>query len=494
MESVKKWIYDNKVNLIIIFIYACFSFIIVSFHESWRDESQAWLMAQLNPLDLIRSIKTEGHMILWFLILMPFAKLGFPYVTIKFISWFIVCVSSWLILKFAPFKTYKKCLFICMPTIFYSLAAVSRCYCLVLLCVCLTAIFYKDRETKPFRYLFSVVLLANTHTLSLGFAGVLFLEFFIETVLHRKNLSSEQLRRIVFAFVMVAILMILSILPFFINSSTNAYISNHLDIGKSLNSLITVQPINLIFSAFNISKNFVFYYIVLLAIAFAFIVFKNYRKTFFEIFISILWQLVVCSFVYNDWTNQKAAISICIVFFFWWVKPFKKIKYYEKIISSVVLINFMILNIIFVSSLVFKDISGLCSCAYQVGDFINESVEDNSIMMTGEGTHFTGSIIPYVDKSKNISFYSIPQNKFFTYTVWDTANTVRLSDSSFDNLNEIFRNNETLYYLLTLYEVKYGVNMNYIQPLIDNGSFEEVFRTGLDYGSNESFIVYKVHR
>ena len=55
-------------------IYLAAVFFLVSRHENWRDEAQAWLLARdLNVFQLISQMKYEGHPCLWHLILMPFA-------------------------------------------------------------------------------------------------------------------------------------------------------------------------------------------------------------------------------------------------------------------------------------------------------------------------------------------------------------------------------------------------------------------------------------
>ena len=52
---MKEWIKNNKKNIIFI-IYSIFTFTLIFFHENWRDEAQAWLLARdCNILELIRS-------------------------------------------------------------------------------------------------------------------------------------------------------------------------------------------------------------------------------------------------------------------------------------------------------------------------------------------------------------------------------------------------------------------------------------------------------
>ena len=52
---MKKFIKDKK-ELIIWAIYCCLTFTLILFHENWRDEAQAWLLARdCTILELIRS-------------------------------------------------------------------------------------------------------------------------------------------------------------------------------------------------------------------------------------------------------------------------------------------------------------------------------------------------------------------------------------------------------------------------------------------------------
>lgn len=52
-----EWIKKNK-KIIIFLIYLLVTFILLFFHENWRDEAQAWLIAKnCNVPELIRSAK-----------------------------------------------------------------------------------------------------------------------------------------------------------------------------------------------------------------------------------------------------------------------------------------------------------------------------------------------------------------------------------------------------------------------------------------------------
>lgn len=177
---MKNWIRNHKV-LLVFTIYAGITFSLLFLHENWRDEAQAWLIARDCGLpELIDAIKYEGHFLLWFFILMPFAKSGFPYITTNIISWLITCLSVWLILRKAPFAFYKRVLLVFTFPLLYLYPVISRCYCLIPLAIVLMSINYKDRKEEPFRYLLSIVLLLNTHIIMAGMVIVVCIDYLIE--------------------------------------------------------------------------------------------------------------------------------------------------------------------------------------------------------------------------------------------------------------------------------------------------------------------------
>ena len=223
IEKIKK----NKFNIIVFIIYAVSSFLLLVFHESWRDEAQAWLIARdLNFFEIVQQLKYEGHFLLWYLILFPFAKLGFPFFVVNIISWLFVLIAVGIILWKAPFSKINKTLIIFSFPILYLCPVISRCYSLIPLSIVLLSIFYKDRMEKPFRYILSIVLLANTHIIMLGMVVVLSLEFIIEFIKNKQNLSEEDRKKIIKCIILEIVLLILSGLPLVKALNVNKSVGN----------------------------------------------------------------------------------------------------------------------------------------------------------------------------------------------------------------------------------------------------------------------------
>ena len=62
--------------------YALLTSILVAHHEPWRDEVDAWLTARdETPLAVFKLAGYSGTPALWYLLQMPFAKLGLHFAT-----------------------------------------------------------------------------------------------------------------------------------------------------------------------------------------------------------------------------------------------------------------------------------------------------------------------------------------------------------------------------------------------------------------------------
>ena len=116
---------ENKVkNILGTFFYSLLVAIVSIYHEPWRDEAQAWLIARdLDIISLFKQMRYEGTPALWHLILFPFAKLNFPYCTIAIIHLVIAISMVYLFVSYAPFSRITKLLFIFSYYIAYEFLA-----------------------------------------------------------------------------------------------------------------------------------------------------------------------------------------------------------------------------------------------------------------------------------------------------------------------------------------------------------------------------------
>lgn len=180
---------------LILALYILLNSILILHHENWRDEAQAWQIAkQLSLPDIFRQLKYEGHPCLWYLILFPFAKLGFPFGCIGFISLFFMAIAVWLILKKAPFCILVKVLLVFSPFFVYYYPVISRSYCLIPPLLAWLAALYPRRKEKPLWYGAALALLTQTHIFMIGLSFLLSFSWFMETVfVWRKEKTGHKL-------------------------------------------------------------------------------------------------------------------------------------------------------------------------------------------------------------------------------------------------------------------------------------------------------------
>lgn len=492
-----KWIKANKNDVCVFFIYVVISFCLIFFHEAWRDEAQAWLLArELSFVDLIAQMKYEGHFLLWYLILMPFAKTGFPYVTTNIISWFITSISAWLILKYAPFKTYKKYLFIFSFPMLYLFPIVSRSYCLIPLAITLIAIFYKERKTKQMRYVLAIALLANTHIIMLGMVGILLLEFFVEQLKNRKSNTKEENKRSIWSLVLILLLLVISAIPLLGCLTTNQDIGFQKSLVQKLVDMFLLEPcimIANIYCAFA-SKQYLFAIITMLTIIFAYFETINYRREYINILIIFLWQYMIYAFIVST-SYQRAATGVLIIFFYRWIRVYKikkEIKKIDKKITDITLLLLLIINIIGGMVYIGYEINNNYSTAYQVGEYINNNIEDGTVMVTGNQLEFCSSIIPYV--SSDIKFYYIQEDKYFTYAVWNEKNREEIGTNFIEQLSERFDKNQKLYYIYTPLKTFPDITDKVIvNEMVEKAIFKKVFESDATFHSKETYIVYEMN-
>ncbi len=184
MAAVKKKSINGRVILMGIFlVYLIGNGILLLRHEPWRDEANVWLIARaLSPAELFAEIKYQGHPCLWYLLVMPFAKLGLPFRSIGVLSFLVMGAGAGLFLWKAPFNLAVKAACLFSPAFTYFYADIARNYCLIALVLMLLAVCYPSRNEKAILYGFLLGLLVQTDTVVLAAAGMISLMWLCENV------------------------------------------------------------------------------------------------------------------------------------------------------------------------------------------------------------------------------------------------------------------------------------------------------------------------
>lgn len=189
----------NFIMLIIAFtLFICLSINANLMHIDYlfRDEAHAWTIAQNCSIsEIFQLMKIEGHMLIWYLILMPFAKLKLWYPNIMLILNWLFCVGAiFLVVANKKMPTITKILLMFSPIFINLHCCYARCYSIGIFFLFLACSLYKKRLTHPYLYFLILFLAANTSILALAAAfpiGCLFLyDLYNEKIFSKQNLQT----------------------------------------------------------------------------------------------------------------------------------------------------------------------------------------------------------------------------------------------------------------------------------------------------------------
>lgn len=155
-------------------VYSVLTFLGALNHEMWLDEAQAWVILRDAPLsELPHIFHIEGHPPLWYAVLYPFVKLGFPAEYAPLISWLPMAAGAAVLLFKVELPQPLKYLMLVSSGFLYYNSAMLRVYSLIPLLLFLILWIYPKRREHGILYGLLIALLANTHIFICGIVGVL---------------------------------------------------------------------------------------------------------------------------------------------------------------------------------------------------------------------------------------------------------------------------------------------------------------------------------
>jgi hypothetical protein len=132
-------------------VYAAVAGVAAGFHEPWRDEAQAWLLARdLDLFSLLRQVLVEeGTPPLWHLILFPLPRLGLPYGSMQAVHVALSVTAVGLFTATSPFSRWQKASFAFSYLMLFEYAVLARSYVLsVVLVFALAGLRGRRRERR----------------------------------------------------------------------------------------------------------------------------------------------------------------------------------------------------------------------------------------------------------------------------------------------------------------------------------------------------------
>lgn len=429
-KKVKNW------NLVIIAGFILVSAFLLHIHENWRDEAQAWLLArELSPQELIAQMKYEGHPCLWHFILMPFAKLGFPYVTTNLISIFFVTLAVAFFLYNSPMHIVLKLVLVSGSALCYFYGAISRSYCLIPILLFLLAALYRERHTKSIQYCFITALLVQTHIIMLPTAGLISLFFLAETLkLYSANQNRSSLVKkgcclclplVSFALLLVQVGGATESSAFSVNFSSFSYFFRQLGLtcflywGELLYEKGALFLTAVLCSACAAG--------VILAIVMA-VRTKDSEalKAMSIACISIACQLLFSAIIYHHNQQRYFTFLFIWVWLVWVLWPVNE----KRICTSPLVAVFILMSL--ASYLGYADVRNDIAESYsgskECAEFINASIPKDAVILQSNTTRFT-AVVPYLDEGYQI--ISLETGEADAFATW--KHTVPLMESIDDS-------------------------------------------------------------
>lgn len=131
---------------------------------SFYDTGYAWYLSKIMTVEnFVTILRAQGHFIIWYLIIMPFAKLNvlYPY-SIQFINWLFCFFATVYLWKKSPFNIFINAIITLSFIMTQYFAVIARCYSIGILGLFFVASMYKNFVKRPVLYSFILGLTANT--------------------------------------------------------------------------------------------------------------------------------------------------------------------------------------------------------------------------------------------------------------------------------------------------------------------------------------------
>ena len=182
-----------KISAVVI-LYALITLVAVFRHEIWADEAQVWMICKnLTFFGLFEHLVNEGHPSFFYLLLMPFAKLGSNIIYMQLVCWLSSVIAVFLLWRYSKFNTLTKTIITLSAPFLYFFPAVARNYSLIAPLVFSLAILHDKTDKHPYLYSFLLVFLVNTHAIMFCFSFLLALRFLYKNVyIQIKNKSLDK--------------------------------------------------------------------------------------------------------------------------------------------------------------------------------------------------------------------------------------------------------------------------------------------------------------
>lgn len=415
----------NKFNIILFVVYLVITIFTMFHHEIWRDEAQAWcLVRDLGFVETFNMARIEGHPFLWYLLLMPFAKLGLPVLSMQVVALAFVSISVLFFLFKSPFSKLEKVLITFSAGMVYYLPIVARNYSLIPIFLFLTAFFYPKRFEHPYLYVFLIILLSQTHVYMLGVCGILFLLFLFESL-------KDKLKNNVLPIILLVVNFLFLFICFNNSQSENYALTTDVNSILPLKSVVLLISQVLSLQIVNVVPILQKYFNLVSIICFlpfvGVIAYKFYtiNKKVFMIFISAIGFMfyVFTHLYFNGILYQKSFLLFLVMIFCYWL-----IKQNSEVKSKILVLSFNLLFLIsFITSplVLSEEIKYNFSGGKQIAEYIKEKLNNERVFIAYGNPYVYSPISAYLPNKK---LYSIVSENYISHYSFEVEKTSKKAE------------------------------------------------------------------
>lgn len=176
---------DRRFALVVVVLYFVCTGFVLSRHEMWFDEMQAWQLARSagSIADLIASKRYEGHPDVWYLMLFGVSRISRNPAAMQVLHLFLASAVAYVVARWAPFGRLTRVFLVCGYYLAYEYAVISRAYVLgvlALFTLCALCVSPSRWSARPVAVAALLAVLANTSAYGLILAGALGLALVID--------------------------------------------------------------------------------------------------------------------------------------------------------------------------------------------------------------------------------------------------------------------------------------------------------------------------
>ncbi|MBR5178192.1 MAG: hypothetical protein IKW90_05275 [Lachnospiraceae bacterium] len=224
IESVFEKVENNKrikFEIVVFLLYIAGQICMIFVHEPGADEALPWLIARDSSIYEVIFVVPHYEITtsLWYLVIMPFAKLSAPYeLSLNILNLTFSGFAMWLLIFKSPIKRIIKLILPFTYFPFFQFGVINTGESMMMFAFAILAMNFKHRNIKPFIFISSLIFLSACGIFPAVMAAGISLIWLIDIVTHKtKTENNKKLRKnnfiFLLAFFVYLIFLILRIIP-----------------------------------------------------------------------------------------------------------------------------------------------------------------------------------------------------------------------------------------------------------------------------------------